>query len=139
MKSDTSASKKRSGLTPGPNLPNDFARRVIFAAQAEAHRRRIRGRVGAGVCMLLLAAAIALATSLPSGRHDLASRGSPVLARLGWQEQSTDESLSYQLAEETTPGAVGDYLLPNAAAVMRFASAYTDASWQYDSYWAYNR
>jgi hypothetical protein len=46
--------------------------------------------------------------------------------------------MAYKLAQQTTPRAIGDYLLPNAGALREFAFAYTDASWQYDPDWTYN-
>ncbi|MFZ0889491.1 MAG: hypothetical protein WA005_13640 [Candidatus Binataceae bacterium] len=139
MRVERISSRRNNRLAREPNLPGDFARRVIAKARLEQRQRRIRRRVAAAVCAVLVTATISLAAFMHSGRNPLASHESRPMAQAGWQEQSLEEARAYQLAQETEPNQIGDYLLPGAGALTEFAYAYTDASWQYDPNWSYSR
>lgn len=139
MNSYISSSRESGFLIGEPRLPDDFARRVLVAARKKLRRRQLRNRVALAVTGLLLAAAIPLATLVHTRRDDLASRESSAIAKMRWQEPSADDALADEMAQNATPQSAGDYLLPNAAALTGFASAYSDASWQYDPTWTSNR
>jgi hypothetical protein len=119
-------------------VAQDFAQRVLVAAREKLRRRQLRKRVALAATGLLLAAIIPLAALRHTHRDNLASRESAT-AKMGWQESSADETLAYEMAQNATSRSAGDYLLPNAAALTGFTSAYGDASWQYDPTWASNR
>ncbi|MBV8053701.1 MAG: hypothetical protein JO071_00500 [Deltaproteobacteria bacterium] len=132
MKTDIVSSGQSNSMGGEPRLPADFAQRVLMVARKKLRRRHLRNRIATVAAALLLAAAIPLAALVHSQRNSLAIRGSFATAKLGWQEQSADDALAYQLALAATPRSAGDYLLPNVAALTGFASAYNEASWQYD-------
>ena len=122
-----------------PELPDDFARGVIVKARALQRRRKVRGRIAAGVAVLLVAAAIPLANRIPSQSANLAARHSVALNDgIALYQMDADQADTLRLAEATSPDAVGDYLLPNTTALTQFASAYSDTSWDYDPDWAVN-
>jgi len=142
-----------------PELPDDFARGVIVKARALQRRRKVRGRIAAGMAVLLVAAAIPLANRIPSqsanlaARHSIAlndgiawlvpipnraARHSPANDGIAFYQMHADQADTLRLAEATSPDAVGDYLLPNTTALTQFASAYSDTSWDYDPDWAVN-
>jgi hypothetical protein len=139
MKTNIISSGKNSSLTGEPRLPADFAQRVLMIARKKLGRRQLRNRIGATAAVLLLMTAVLLATLTRSRRASFASRDSTDLAKPAWQVQSSDDALAYQLVQTTTPRSAEDYLLPNAAALTGFTSAYSDESWQYDPRWTYYR
>ncbi len=114
-----------------PSLPDDFPQRVIARARYEQHRRRVRRRIVAGGGAGLLA--LILVFSGYSRYQRTALRPAPN------SEVTADNSLDQpnltdetdQLAIATAPAALDDYLMPNAAALRNFDSAYT-ALWQDD-------
>jgi hypothetical protein len=123
-----------------PNLPGDFAWRVIVKARAERRKRQTRHHIAAaGVCAVLMVAAIPIAGFMRSTHSNLASREASALAQRGQQDQSLEEANVDQVAQATKPDEIDDYLIPNTAALTEFASAYTDASWHYDPSWSDDR
>ncbi len=98
--------------TPNAELPEDFPRRVMQAARAEKRRRRFRRR-SAATAILFVAAAL-----VPLAKFILPSAARPPV-RPGWTAEAAYQALSNQMAQETTP-AVGQYLLPDSAAVSYF-------------------
>ena len=140
MKVERISSRRNGRPAREPNLPDDFARRVIIKARAEQRKRQTRRHItAAGVCALLMASAIPISSFMQSRRINLASREAPALVHSEQQELSMDEAGAYQIAQETEPEEIGDYLMPNAAALTDFVSAYTDASWHYDPGWSDDR
>jgi hypothetical protein len=121
-----------NSLSGEPSLPADFAQRVLQIAHKKLRRRQLRNRVAAALAFVALIAALPLATFLRSGPDSLASLNSTAAATRAL-DQSSDEALAYQLAQTMSPRSAGDYLLPNAAALKGFDSAYSEASWEYDS------
>ena len=121
-----------------PELPDDFARGVIVKARALQRRRKVRGRIAAGVAVLLVAAAIPLANRIPSRSANRAARRASTFDGIALYQMDADQADTLRLAEATNPDAVGDYLLPNTMALTQFASAYSDTSWNYDPDWAVN-
>ena len=119
----------KDGAVGIASLPDDFARRVIVAARQE-RRRRARGRLAGAVCIMLLAAAIPFAHSMRARNH----QESIASAQRRWRQQSADAAIAYRMMRQNSH-AVGDYLLPGTGTLTEFASAYGDASWQYDPYW----
>jgi hypothetical protein len=137
-----------------PELPDDFARRVIVKARAVQRHRQIAGRIVVGMTVMLLAFAIPLANrissrngnfSYPTGVRDLVLWEHPLphvvahnsVARdtLASYRQGDDETDAASLAEATNPDAVSDYLMPNTSTLTQFAATYSDASWYDDSDW----
>jgi hypothetical protein len=140
MKVERISSRKNGRPVREPNLPDDFARRVIMKARAERRKRETRRSIATtGVCAVLVAAAIPLTSFMQSWRINLASRETPSLVHSEGQDQSMAEAGVYQIEQETRPDEIGDYLMPNTAELAEFASAYTDASWHYDPSWSDER
>jgi hypothetical protein len=119
-----------------PELPDDFARRVIAKARAVQRHRQIAGRIVAGMTVMLLTFAIPLANRISSRNGTLSVHHSPVSDTLASYRQDDDETDALRLAEAVSPDAVGDYLMPNTSALTQFDTTYSDASWDYDSDWA---
>lgn len=131
MTNDNMSSKMSSSLAGEPSLPADFAQRVLLIARRKLRRRRLRNRIAAITTVLLLIAAIPLATLTRSRHNNLSSRDSTDIA--GGQVQWSDEALAYQLEQNRAPRSAGDYLLPNAATLTEFTPADTDLSRQYET------
>jgi len=139
MKKDNIASATTSSLTGEPSFRADFARRVLLTARQKVRRRRLANHIAAAVAVLLVASAIPLAELMRGSRATLTSRDTANTAKREWQQGWNDEALAYQLAQSADPRSAGDYLLPNAAALIGFTFMYSEASRQYDLRWTYNR
>jgi hypothetical protein len=133
-------SNRNGRLAREPQLPEDFAWRVIVTARSERRKRQTRRHiVAAGVCAVLMVSAIPIAGFMRSTHSDLASREASALAQSGPQDQSLEEANVDQIAQATKPDEIDDYLIPNTAALTEFTSAYTGASWHYDQWWRDDR
>lgn len=77
---------------------------------------------------VLLLLAVAVPRLLPS-------RAPHPVARPAADSLAVDQVAALRLDQAANPRAVGDYLLPNAAALTQFGSTYGDASWNYDPSW----
>src|SRR5262245_14013266 len=118
-----------------PNLPADFAQRVIRQARLQQRRRVTRWRVAAA-CAAVALVAVPFFGAVLHGPESPIDRESKVLLPTGWPQESIEAAGEYQIAQGTPSREVGDYLMPDAAPLREFASSYTDASWQYDSSWS---
>lgn len=137
MEKDNIASGMSVSLTAEPSFPADFAQRVLLTARQTARRRRLRNLIAAAA-VLLIVSSIPFAV-LTRPRQTLTLRDTGDAAKQGWQLRWNDDALAYQLAQGTDPRSAGDYLLPNAGALIGLSSGYGEASWQYDPPWSYRR
>jgi hypothetical protein len=135
MEKDNIASGMSVSLTAEPSFPADFAQRVLLTARQKARRRRLRNRIAAAAAVLLIVSSILLAV-LTRPRETLTFRDTGDVAKRGWQVRWNEDALAYQLAQGTDPRSAGDYLLPNAGALIGLSSGYSEASWQYDPPWS---
>jgi hypothetical protein len=119
--------------SPAPELPDDFARRVIARARVEQRRQRVRHRAIAAA--MLLVAALPLAMLLRPPRVELASREVPPSPPISTQAYALDAVGDEQLARAAAPDQLSDYLMPNSAPLRAYAAAYSDAAWNYDPSW----
>lgn len=116
-------------------LPDDFVASTMVAIRAARHGRTMR-RHALSTASLALVLATVLLGGLRSYRESLAMKDSSSDAL---REQVMDRAMAYELSQSTAAPAAGDYLLPNTASLMEFASTYSDSSWQYDPDWRWTR
>jgi hypothetical protein len=117
----------------GPSLPDDFAQRVIARARHEQHRQHVRRRIIAGGGAGLLALLLMFSGYSRYFRIGLRPTPNSEVTADNSLDQSNLSSETDQLAIATAPADLDDYLMPNAAALRNFDSAYTaDALWQDD-------
>jgi hypothetical protein len=121
------------GPLPAPELPDDFAHRVIARARVEQRRQRIRQRTIAAA--MLLVAALPLARLLHPTGVQLASRDVSTTTQTIPRVYALDTSDNEQLARAAAPDQLSDYLMPNTAPLRAYAAAYSDAAWNYDPSW----
>jgi hypothetical protein len=126
------------GPSPAPELPDDFARRVIARARLEQLRQRVRRRIAIAAAMLLVAA-LPLARLLHPTRVQLASRDVSTTMQTIPRVYALDTSDNEQLARAVAPDQLSDYLMPNTAPLRAYAATYSDAAWNYDPNWPTDR
>ena len=119
-----------------PELPDDFARRVIVKARAVQRHRQIAGRIVAGMTVMLLAFAIPLANRISSRSGNFSAPQLLASDTLASYRQADDETDAARIAEAANPDAVSDYLMPDTSALTQFDATYSNASWDSDSDWA---
>ena len=117
---------KTSSALAGQDFPDNFARGVIARARREQSQRRLRARIVAGSCVVLMLGLVPL-HRLVGQQPDTTSS-----AALAWQDDSAEAT---QLAEATAPDEVSDYLAPETTRLSNGLGSYADVSWQYDSDW----